>query len=467
MAEKEIKIAENGWEYKYLTDLIIKPKFVANAVPNRDKNVKYSALTMKIMDLLYQNINNQVFMESYIVEDGNILFTYDADDLLMSLGSDCNLTITRLNKEITKIMGRVFSYEIGDIIYNECIIPYSVLDVKNRIIKYKLCDSASFSVFNGYVDSTNNKLENSNYVIYDKTKIFSKKFKQNTHILFRLLHTNKLAIMNGKYVVGREYIRDLFGASYEKIALEEKRFFDESIEELSEIGMVVLYKRIYSNLSKTKFKGWKFAVFYDKNKHEKVEGVDDFCYYEDKYSGIISEFDKGYNVNEIYTIESNIKTEVTTNNTKEEFIPEKQYFTPMEFDYSSTDTVYTKTECVIHWSVIKTKQENLENLAKCKVYSSYKNMFNDYDIDLKYSVSEDLFNQDYRIIISDDEKRLHDLEHSKLKKLFSEKENGDRISKLLMATTKYDKYVEVMNKYGFDFVEERYFNLGYRVKGMI
>ena len=51
MAEKEVKIAENGWEYKYLTDLIIKPKFVANAVPNRDKNVKYSALTMKIMDL--------------------------------------------------------------------------------------------------------------------------------------------------------------------------------------------------------------------------------------------------------------------------------------------------------------------------------------------------------------------------------------------------------------------------------
>ena len=94
-------------------------------------------------------------------------------------------------------------------------------------------------------------------------------------------------------------------------------------------------------------------------------------------------------------------------------------------------------------------------------------MFNDYDIDLKYSVSEDLFNQDYRIIISDDEKRLHDLEHSKLKKLFSEKENGDKISKLLMATTKYDKYVEVMNKYGFDFVEEKYYNLGYRVKGMI
>ena len=158
---------------------------------------------------------------------------------------------------------------------------------------------------------------------------------------------------------------------------------------------------------------------------------------------------------------------VEMSNTKEEVVPEKQYFTPMEFDYSSTDTVYNKTECVIHWSLLKTKQENLENLAKCKVYSSYKNMFNDYDIDLKYSVSEDLFNQDYRIIISDDEKRLHDLEHSKLKKLFSEKENGDRISKLLMATTKYDKYVEVMNKYGFDSVEERYFNLGYRVKEMI
>ena len=37
------RLAENNWEYKYLTDLIIKPKFVANAIPNRDKNIKYNS----------------------------------------------------------------------------------------------------------------------------------------------------------------------------------------------------------------------------------------------------------------------------------------------------------------------------------------------------------------------------------------------------------------------------------------
>ena len=311
------RLAENNWEYKYLTDLIIKPKFVANAIPNRDKNIKYSALTMKIMDLMYQNINNQVLKESYSYDEvGDLYFTYDADDLLASLGSDSNLTITRLNKEITKIMGRIFSYQIGDTIINECIIPYSELHVKSRMIKYKLSDNAKTSVLNGYINPTEDKNSKSNYVIYDKTKIFSKKFSQSTNILFRLLHTNKNTIMNCKYIVSRDFIRELFGASYDKIALEERRFFDDAIEELSSIGLIVLYKRVYSNLSNTRFKGWKFAVFYDKNKHTKTENIEDWAYFCKDYEDIIKDFDKGFNVLQlsepsIDEFEVEIKTPIT------------------------------------------------------------------------------------------------------------------------------------------------------------
>jgi hypothetical protein len=317
------KLADNNWEYKYLTDLIIKPKFVANAIPSRDKNIKYSALTMKIMDLMYQNINNQVYKESYSYDElGDLYFTYDADDLLASLGSDSNLTITRLNKEITKIMGRIFSYQIGDTIINECIIPYSELHVKSRMIKYKLSDNAKISVLNGYINPTEDKNSKSNYVIYDKTKIFSKKFSQSTNILFRLLHTNKNTIMNGKYIVGRDLIRELFGASYDKIALEERRFFDDAIEELSSIGLIVLYKRVYSNLSNTRFKGWKFAVFYDKNKHIKTENIEDWAYFCKDYDDIIKDFDKGFNVLQLSeAIADETESEVNTIMMKEESTP--------------------------------------------------------------------------------------------------------------------------------------------------